>query len=348
MEPQTPKMHPMNLFIYGAAILTLIIGISYLTIYFIHLKNYEETSDAQIEAFINPISARTGGFIKEVRFTEHQHVKKGDTLIILDNREPNTKLSEAEAAVEDANAQLIVLQASIAAARTATLVNQDQIIGAKSRLWEQQQNIKRYENLLKEEAATGQEFEQVKSKFEVASSDYQAAKNNLKASISRIMEMESRRAILLANLKYKKAELEFARINLMYTIVTAPGNGTMGRRSIMEGQQVQSGQTLASIVQQKEIWITANFKETQVSGMHLGQKVEIVIDAIDDQIYEGKIEAIAASTGSKFSLLPVDNSTGNFVKIVQRIPVKVSFKNPNVSLFKAGMNVKVMVRKTQS
>jgi membrane fusion protein (multidrug efflux system) len=122
----------------------------------------------------------------------------------------------------------------------------------------------------------------------------------------------------------------------------------MGRKTILEGQQIQPGQPLVSIVNEKEKWVTANFKETQVNGMYVGQQVDIQVDAIDDKIYKGRIEAISASTGAKFSILPPDNATGNFVKIIQRVPVKIKFTSTDIDPVKAGMNVLVSVKKEKS
>jgi membrane fusion protein (multidrug efflux system) len=283
-----------------------------------------------------------------VRFNEHQVARAGDTLVVLDDREYRQKVAEAEAAVEDSKAQLIVLEAGIASAQTATLVNKDQINGAKARLVLQQADIKRYKNLIKEEAITGSDLESVQSRYDVSLSDYSASQNNLKTSYAKITELKSRKALLTADLKRKKAELELARINLEYTIIRAPYTGRMGRKSILEGQQIQPGQPLVSIVNEKEKWVTANFKETQVTGMYVGQQVDIQVDAIDDKIYKGRIEAISASTGAKFSILPPDNATGNFVKIIQRVPVKIKFTSTDIDPVKAGMNVLVSVKKEKS
>jgi membrane fusion protein (multidrug efflux system) len=283
-----------------------------------------------------------------VRFNEHQVARAGDTLVVLDDREYRQKVAEAEAAVEDSKAQLIVLEAGIASAQTATLVNKDQINGAKARLVLQQADIKRYKNLIKEEAITGSDLESVQSRYDVSLSDYSASQNNLKTSYAKITELKSRKALLTADLKRKKAELELARINLEYTIIRAPYTGRMGRKSILEGQQIQPGQPLVSIVNEKEKWVTANFKETQVNGMYVGQQVDIQVDAIDDKIYKGRIEAISASTGAKFSILPPDNATGNFVKIIQRVPVKIKFTSTDIDPVKAGMNVLVSVKKEKS
>ncbi|WP_442587107.1 HlyD family secretion protein [Pedobacter sp. AW31-3R] len=339
------KVHPVNVLITVLSVVVIFAGLIFLIQYLIRDQQFEETNDAQIEAFINPVSARVGGFIREVRFQEHEPVKRGDTLLILDDREYKIKLLEAEAAIQDAKGQLTVLEAGITAAEAGIFINRDQINAARSRLWQQEQDIKRYKNLIKEEAATGQEFERVKSQFDIATSDYNATLNNLKANLSKIEELKSRRELLAAGLKSKEAQLDFALVNLSYTVITAPSNGAMGRKTILEGQQIQPGQPLVSIVNEREKWVTANFKETQVTGMYVGQAVEVRVDAIPDRIFTAKIEAIAASTGGKFSLLPADNSTGNFVKIVQRVPVKIKFSNTDLTLVKAGMNVQVAVKK---
>jgi membrane fusion protein (multidrug efflux system) len=343
-----PKYHPGNIIIVIAALLIVASGIYYFTGYFLRSRHFLETNDAQVESYINPVSARAGGYIKKVLFEEHQEVKAGDTLVILDDREYLQRAKEAEAAVDDSRAQLIVLEANIAAAETATLVNKDQIDGAKARLVLQQADIKRYKNLIREEAITGSDLQAVQSRYDVSLSDYSASENNLKTSYARILELKSRRALLAADLKRKIAGLELARINQGYTTIVAPYNGRMGKKTILEGQQIQPGQPLVSIVNEKNKWITANFKETQVYGMYVGQPVEIRVDAIDDKVYQGKIEAISASTGAKYSLLPPDNSTGNFVKIVQRIPVKIRFTTTDISPVKAGMNVLVSVKKKVS
>jgi membrane fusion protein (multidrug efflux system) len=160
-----------------------------------------------------------------------------------------------------------------------------------------------------------------------------------------VQELQARHNSHFAARKRAEALLDLARLNLSYTVITSPYSGFTGRKNILEGQQVQAGQPLVSVVNTNDKWVIANFKETQVSGMYVGQPVEIEADAIADKIFQGKIEAISASTGSKFSLLPADNSTGNFVKIVQRVPVKIVFNDREVNELKAGMNVKVTVKK---
>lgn len=318
-------------------------------LYLVDGANYEETNDAQVESYINPVSARASGYITKVLFEEHQDVKKGDTLVVLDNREYISKVHEAEAVLEDAYAQINVLDAGINVAQTGILVSKNQIASAKARLWQQKQDNLRYQKLLTDEAVTGQEYEQVKTRYDVAQNDYNATENVLLSSQSRVQELKTRKALLNADIKRKQAILELAKINLTYTVITSPYNGKTGRKQILEGQQVQLGQPLVSIVNENEKWVTANFKETQVNGFYEGQTVKIAVDAISGKTYDGRIKAIAASTGSKFSLLPADNSTGNFVKIIQRIPVKIEFANPgDIKEVKSGMNVTVTVLNRKS
>ena len=339
------KIHPGNVVLSVIAVLVITAAIIFFGTLFMDSRKYLETNDAQVEAYINPISARAGGFITKVKFEEHKWVKQGDTLVIIDDREYREQLTEAEAALDDAKAQLNVLSASINFALTGTLVNQSQIDGAKARMIQQQSDIKRYKNLMKEEATTGSDLELVQSKYDVSVSDFNGARNSLKTSYAKVAELKSQKALLIADIKRKTALFDLAKINLGYTIIRAPYSGRMGRKNIQEGQQIQAGQPLVSIVDEREKWITANFKETQVYGMYVGQPVNIKVDAIDGKVYQGEIEAISASTGAKFSLLPPDNATGNFVKIVQRVPVKIKFTSKDIDPVKAGMNVLVSVQK---
>jgi membrane fusion protein (multidrug efflux system) len=339
------KIHPGNLLLMIIAIAILVSAVAWFTKYFFTKNQYLETNDAQVESYINPVSARVSGYIRAVKFEEHTVVKQGDTLVLIDDREYREKVTEAEAAVEDARGKISVLTVSIESAETGTLVDKDQIAGAKARLVQQSRDINRYKNLVKEEAATGSDLDLVQSRYDVSQSDYSAAQNSLKTSYAKIREMRAGKVLLIADLKIKNAQLELARINLSYTVIRAPYTGRMGRKTIMEGQQIQAGQPLVSIVNEKDKWVTANFKETQISGMFVGQAVDIRVDAIPGKVFHGQIAAISASTGAQFSLLPPDNATGNFVKIVQRFPVRIRFNNSDTDPIRAGMNVSVAVKK---
>ena len=349
MKNTNYKQNFANRLLTVSAVIIMISGAIYFGSYLIRSSESEETNDAQVESYINPVSARASGYITNVRFEEHQEVKKGDTLVILDNQEYTFKVHEAEAILEDAYAQTQVLDAAINVAETVILVSKNQISSAKARLWQQKQDNVRFQKLLSDEAVTGQEYEQVKTRYDVAESDFNATQNALLGNLSKIRELKTRRALLNADIKRKQALLDLAKINLKYTVITSPYSGKTGRKTILEGQQVQLGQPLVSIVNENQKWITANFKETQMSNMHVGSAVKITVDAFSGKTYDGKIEAIAASTGSRFSLLPADNSTGNFVKIIQRIPVKIVFTNDkDIAEVTSGMNVTVTVQNKKS
>lgn len=345
MKKENHKTHPGNIIITVIAMLLIAGGAVYFYRYLRYSQHYEETNDAQVESYINPVSARAGGYIERVCFNEHQLVKRGDTLVILDDREYQAQLQAAEAAMDDACAQLKVLTAAIHSGETGTNVNKDQIDGAHARFVQQEQDIRRYTNLVKEEAATGADLEQVKARYDVAESDYSAAKNGLRTNDARIAELKTHFALLNADIRRKQAALQLARLNLSYTIIRAPYSGRLARKNILAGQQIQPGQPLVSIINEKEKWITANYKETQVTAMYIGQPVDIRVDAVADKVFKGRIIAIAGSTGSRFSLLPPDNSTGNFVKIIQRVPVKIEFTDEQAGNVIAGMSVSVAVKK---
>lgn len=314
-----------------------------------HLYQFEETNDAQVEEYINPVTSRVSGFIKEVRYDENQEVKKGDTLVIIDNSEYALQREEGIAVLENARSQIRVLESNVQTASRMAEVNKSQIAAVKAKLQRQQLEYARYKTLFEAESATRQQLENVKSALDVARSDYQAALNNYQASLSKVNDNRAQIAPVLSEIKRRQLLLQRNQLDVSYTVLTAPYAGKMGRRTIQPGQQIQVGQTLGFIVDgETGKWVIANFKETQLHNMHLGQAVEIVTDAYPDKKIAGKILSMSPATGARFSLLPPDNSTGNFVKIVQRIPVKIQITEAGsaVNLLSAGMNASVVVRKS--
>jgi membrane fusion protein (multidrug efflux system) len=317
----------------------------------VDLYKYEETNDAQVEEYINPITSRVGGFITSIKYEENQDVKKGDTLLIIDNSEYQLQQQEAEAALLNARAQIQVMESNTTTSSQSAAASQSQITAAKARLWKQQQDYNRYQRLFEVESATQQQLENAKTALEVARSDYQSALSNYQASLSKVNDVKAQRAVLQAEITRRQAMLNRNKLDIGYTVIKAPYNGKMGRRTIQQGQQIQIGQTLAFIVDQDAgKWVIANFKETQVRHMHVGEAAEIEADAFPGQKFRGKIVSLSPATGSRFSLLPPDNSTGNFVKIVQRIPVRIELLGDkrSIDILRAGMNTNVIVRKNQA
>jgi membrane fusion protein (multidrug efflux system) len=332
---------------WGAGIILLFLIVwGCISLYNLYL--YEETNDAQVQEYINPVTSRVSGYINEIRYEENQDVKKGDTLIVIDNSEYAVQQQEAEAALDNARAQVQVLNSTIETSAKTSQVSQSQIAAAKARLVNKEQDYDRYKKLYDVESATKQQLENMQAALDVARSDYQAATENYQASLSKVNDARVQTAVLQAEIKRREAVVGRNKLNVDYTIITAPYNGKMGRRTIQQGQAITAGQTLAFIVDQDAgKWVVANYKETQVSHMKIGDEAEIIADAFPDQKFKGHIVSLSPATGSSFSLLPPDNSTGNFVKIVQRIPVRIRLTDDvnTIAPLRAGMNANVIIRK---
>lgn len=341
-QKQLFRLKIRNITLNTVCILLVLGGISWTVNYFWKYVNYEITNDAVVDQYITPVNIRVSGYISEVRFTEHQPVKAGDTLLILDNREYLIKLKDAEAALLDAKASKDVLGSGIETSHTNVGVQEANIAETKARLWQLEQEHRRYANLLADESVSRQQYEQVKANYEAMAARYDALLRQKQAAQSQYSETKKKTGSADASILRKEAELDMAKLNLSYTLVIAPYDGYMGRRTLETGQLVQAGQTLAYLVRGKDKWVTANYKETQISHIYIGQQVRIKVDAFEGRIFRGRVTAISEATGSKYSLVPTDNSAGNFVKIQQRIPVRIELDDvspEDMSLLRAGMMV---------
>lgn len=311
-------------------ITTIIAGIFILagiiTIVMLFIDNStEKTDDAQIEQYISPINVKAPGYIKEIRFTEHQYVHKGDTLMIIDDREYMIALRQAEAALIDARSGRKVIGNTVNTASTSATVFESTIEEAELRVEKLQRDYDRYSRLLKRKATTPVVVEQYRTELDMAKARVSALKRQHDAASSTVNEVNQRRENAEAAIMRAEAAVDMARLNLSYTVITAPADGFLGRRSIEVGQLVNPGQTITTIMPDGAKWIVANFKETQMADIRIGQQAEIHIDAIPGETFTGTISAISSATGSKYSMIPTDNSAGNFVKIQQRIPVRIDF-----------------------
>ncbi len=342
LEPEGKVRKTRNIIINTICILLAVSGIVWVVHFFWHYSRYEVTNDALVEQYITPVNVRIQGYIQSVRFAEHQFVKAGDTLIVIDNREYKIKVMDAQAALMDAEASANVLHANVSTTRSNISVSDANLQEAQARLQKLKQDEQRYANLLKEESVSNQQYEQVKTDYEAAKARYNALLQQKKSTQLISEEANTKVTSGQANILRKKAELEMTQLNLSYTVILAPYDGYMGRRNIEEGQLVQPGQVLGNIIRNDAKWVTANYKETQIGNIYIGQDVSIKIDALKNKKFTGKVTAISEATGSKFSLIPVDNSAGNFVKIQQRIPVKIEFQDISIEdlkKLKAGMMV---------
>lgn len=340
------KVFTTNILVF----LLLVGGFFWLIRNYFHIGRNDFTNSAQVEEFINPVNARISGYIKEIRFIEHQQVRKGDTLIVIDDREIRTQVDQAEAAYQNALASKNVTLSSINTVANNINTTQANIAGAKARLDNAEKNLNRYENLMNSEAVTRFQYDQIKTEYDMAKSSFEALVNQKQTANLSTEEVKSRLVLNDAEIKRTEAALEMAKLNLSYTVIVAPYNGTMGRRQIQEGQLLQQpGMQVATIVSDENKWVTANFLENQMPSITIGKKVVMEADALGGIAFEGIVTAISAATGSRYSNVPVDNSTGNFVKVQQRIPVRIEFTESNnteaLLNLKAGMNMNVFIKK---
>ena len=294
---------------------------------FIDYRSTETSNDAQIEQYLSPVNLRAAGYIKKIYFTEHQSVKKGDTLLVLDDREYRIRVMEAEAALKDAMAGANVIEATLQTTQTSATVYDSGIAEIEVRLAKLDKDIKRYRNLVERQAATPIQLEQLETEYAATKKKLEQVRKQQKAAFSGVNEVTNRKANIEASIERAKAALEMAKLNLSYCTVVAPCDGQLGRRALEEGQFISAGQTITYIMPNTTKWVIANYKETQVENLFVGQHVRMTVDAISDKEFEGTVTAISGATGSKYSLVPTDNSAGNFVKIQQRGPVRIDFNN---------------------
>lgn len=323
-------------------LLIAVSGLAWTANYFWRYVNYEITNDAFVDQYIAPINVRVSGYVQEVRFREHQFVRKGDTLVVLDNREYLIRQKEARAALLDAQGSGQVLESGIRTSQSRIGEEEANLAEAKAKLWQAEQDYRRYERLFQEASVPKQQYDQMKANYEAAQARYQALLKQKEAAHSQLDETHKKKVSVQANVLRAEAALDLANLNLSYTVVTAPYSGYMGRRTLEPGQYVAAGQTLSYLVRQSGKWITANYRETQIAHIYIGQPVRIKVDGLPGRVFHGHVTAISEATGSKYSLVPTDNSAGNFVKVQQRIPVRIDLDDVNeesMSQLRAGMMV---------
>ncbi|WGQ15407.1 HlyD family secretion protein [Sphingobacterium faecium] len=309
--------------------------------------NYAYTNDAQVTQYINPIISRIGGYVVSVHYQDHQIVKRGDTLLIIDNREYKYEADQANASVYKEHAEMNVLSSQKHILMEEHESLKKSIAANEARVSKQQLEFDRYQFLYEEKSATAQQLEAVKATLDVYKSELAALQHKLQASQERVHDVEVQKTVVNAEKNRLSAAAGRKHLDVGYTIVRAPYDGMIGKRSIEKGQMISSGEVLGFIVNaETPTWVTANFKETQLRFLHIHDQVEVIADAYPDRVFKGKIISISPATGSSFSLLPPDNATGNFVKIVQRIPVRIELdKKQGEQVLRSGMNVNVSIAK---
>lgn len=320
---------------------------------------HETTDDAQIDGNIIPLRTTVTGYIDKICFSDNQRINKGDTLIVFNTVSLKSQIDQEQAQVLTAQAELEACKKQISASEFNEVVAgfnaesaKEGIIVAKAHAWQAGKEYQRIEKMHIAGAATQQTYDNAKAAYEVTNAQVGASCkqfNALQAEQStthlqtNVHYVQIRQAI--AHIKQANAQLIFAKDQYKHAFIIAPCNGIISKKSIEIGQFVPSGTALASVINLSDIWITANFKETQLNKMKVGQSVNISVDAYPGLKLIGKVESFCGATSSRFSLLPAENSTGNFIKITQRVPVRIYILNKkNQKLLLPGMNAIVSVK----
>jgi membrane fusion protein (multidrug efflux system) len=295
------------------AVFVLFLGMRYLRYAFSH----ESTDNAFITGHIVSVSSRVDGHVTKVHINDNQWVNRGDLLVELDPRDFQARLdmelaavAAAEAAVEESRAQINVAAADANRA---------------------QKDVERYRSLISSGGITQQQLDHAAAESQAASARVEAANRQV--------------AVTSARLGEARATAEQGKLNLSYTKIYAPQSGRVVNKSVEDGEYIKVGQALMALVP-PDVWVVANFKETQLRYMRPGQEVKIKVDAFPQKIFKGHVDSIQAGTGAAFSLLPPENATGNYVKVVQRVPVKIVFNSDSndTKMLSPGMSIRPEVK----
>lgn len=332
---------------YNTVIICLLaVAAVYVCSRFMHPGKVEFTDNAQVRRHITPVNTRISGFIREIRFEEYQPVRKGDTLLVIEDSEFRLRLAQAEADLSNALAGEAAARMSIATTQNNLSVNDAAIEEAKVQMDNASKELSRYEKLYSQDAVTRQQYDNVRTAYESAKARYEQVLRS-KESTSLLKNEQSHRLEQSgAAVRLSMAAVDLAELNLSYTVIIAPCDGFTGHKDIHEGQLVQPGQSMVDIVDGTDVWVIANYRETQLKHISEGAEAMIRADAVPGVRYHGVVESISDATGAAFSLIPQDNATGNFVKVEQRVPVRIRLSGSldDLAKLRAGFNVECEVR----
>jgi membrane fusion protein (multidrug efflux system) len=305
---------------------------------------HESTDNAQVETQITPVLPRVSGYVKNIAVKDYDSVKAGQLLVELDDAELQNQLMSAEADYRQAEVDVINAKATLNNAEVSLRVNKGNIELSQMRRKKAEDDLKRDQNLYTDQAITKKQLDDSRFNVETSTQQVENSKTDLTAAESRLAVLQAGVTKAAAGLEVKKAKIEEIKLKLTYTSVYAPQAGKIGKKNVSEGQYVQAGSPLFSIVNDTTYWIVANFKENQLRQLYPGKEVDIEIDAYPNLKVKGKVESLSEATGAKFSLLPPDNASGNFVKVTQRVPVKIQIEDIDKykSILRAGLSVAVI------
>jgi len=309
------------------------------------LRFLQSTDDAYVQSDISLISPKVEGYIKKVRVAENQEVAEGAVLFVIDDRDFKAKVAQAEAAVATEEAIIATYESRLKLQQSMIDQAAAVVQSAEADLAREQQDYKRYSALLSTDFASRQRFEQAEADARKGEAAVAKSRAALAAEQNQLAVLRSQQREEQAKLQQARANLQLAQNDLDNTVIRAPISGVAGNRAGQVGQYVKAGTQLLSLVPLPRVYVTANFKETQLTHMRPGQLAEVSVDAYPDRTLEGRVESFAPASGAQFSLLPPDNATGNFTKIVQRVPVRIALPASGTlaGLLRPGLSVTVTI-----
>jgi len=292
---------------------------------------YVETENAYVSGHVHPVSARIAGVVTRVLVDDNQMVKAGDIIAELDPFDQRVKAEQIQAQIDTAEQQVLQSEAQIAQVQAQASGAAAQVAQSEAQLLRAKQDADRYGQLYTSQmkAVSKAEVDAANASRSVAVADLAARRDSAVAAKAQIASASAAREVLKAQARVLRVQLKDAQQQLAYNRILAPVAGRIGKRTIETGMRVQPGQQLTAIVQD-DVWVTANFKETQLADLRAGQEVNVSIDAMPGKVLVGKVDSFSPASGAQFALLPADNATGNFTKIVQRVPVKIVLKAEDI------------------
>ncbi|MDI4631880.1 HlyD family secretion protein [Pelomonas sp. V22] len=289
-------------------------------------QNFVETENAYVAGHVHPVSARIAGVVTKVLVEDNQLVQQGQLIAELDPADQRVKLEQIQAQIASVEQQVLQADAQTAQVKASASAAKAQVLQAEALAQRARQDAERYSQLYNSQmkAVAKAELDAAIAARASTQADLAARKDAALAAEAQIGAARSARAVLQAQIKVLQAQAKDAQQQLGYNQIVAPVAGRLGKRSVEVGARVQPGQQLAALVEDK-VWVTANFKETQLAGLQVGQEVDVAIDALPNEKLKARLDSFSPASGNQFALLPADNATGNFTKIVQRVPVKLAF-----------------------
>jgi membrane fusion protein (multidrug efflux system) len=297
---------------------------------YLYSRTHVSTDNAQVDGHITAIAPKVQAFVERVLVEDNQHVNPGDTLVVLDERELKVRLQQAEAELATAQAaagsgnRAGQARAELATTQAQAASAQATVASAEANYRRASSDLERIRGLAASKIVPAQQLDAAQAAYDAAAANLEAARRQAVAAGSQVTASGAALSGAGARVQAAQAAVENARLQLSYAVIQSPTSGVVAKRNVEPGALVQVGQSLMSIVPDKDVWVTANLKETQLRDVSVGDKATFTVDAYPGREFRGHVISLSPATGARFSLLPPDNATGNFTKVVQRVPVRIA------------------------